>query len=126
MYLLFSALLLALMIGALADIITADQSRIRHLDKIFWVIIVILIPLVGSILWFTVGREYQEPVDRGTLGDPRRWAAPEHAESVSQHVDTASQLAALEREIAASEKEEEIRRLEAQLRARREGRSPEH
>lgn len=121
MYLLFSVLLLVLMIAALADIITADQSRIRHLDKIFWVIIVILIPLVGSILWFTVGREYAEPVDRGTLGDPRRWEA-----RASEHADTASQLAALEREIAASEKEEEIRRLEAQLRARREDRSPEH
>lgn len=121
MYLVFSALLLVLLIGALADIITADQWRIRHLDKVFWIIIVILIPLVGSILWFTVGREYAAPVDRGSLGDPRRWAAP-----APDRGDTASQLAALEREIAASEKEEEIRRLEAQLRARREGRDPEH
>jgi hypothetical protein len=121
MYILFSALLLVLLIGALADIITADQSRIRHLDKMFWIIIVILVPLVGSILWFAVGREYAVPVDRGTLGDPRRWEAP-----AIPRGDTASQLAALESEIAASEKEEEIRRLEAQLRARREGRDPEH
>jgi hypothetical protein len=120
MYLVASALLLLLLIGALADIISSDRSRIKHLDKVAWIIIVILLPLAGSILWFTVGRDYGDRVDHGSFGDPRRWQKPEPAA-----LDTAAELAALEAEIAASEKEAHIRDLEAQIRARRRNENPE-
>lgn len=114
MYLVFSVLLLLLMIGALADIITIDTSRAKHLPKLAWIVIVIIVPLVGSILWFLVGREYAAPTDRGSFGDPRRWEAP--APVVR---DTEAELAALEREIEASEKADRIRRLEAELEEKR-------
>lgn len=110
----FSALTLLLMIGALADIITRDQLGVRYLPKLVWIILVILIPLVGSILWFIVGREYAAPSDRGTFGDPRRWEKPEPVVR-----DTAAELAALEREIEANEKADRIRRLEAELEHKR-------
>ncbi|WP_243233272.1 PLDc N-terminal domain-containing protein [Microbacterium sp. CIAB417] len=54
----FSLLVIALMIGALIDIITRDDSQVRHLPKLVWIIIVILLPLIGSVLWFALGREY--------------------------------------------------------------------
>ena len=114
MYLVVPALVLLLLIGALADIITSDQGRVKHLAKMSWIIIVILLPLAGSILWFTVGRDYGGAIDRGSFGDPRRWQKSEPTGP-----DTAGELAALESEIAAYEKEEHIRRLEAQIRARR-------
>jgi hypothetical protein len=114
MYLVLPALLLLLMIGALADIITRDPARVQHLPKLAWIIIVILLPLVGSILWFLVGHEYSAPVDKGTFGDPRRWERPEPVVR-----DTAAELAALEREIEASEKADRIRRLEAELEKKR-------
>ena len=117
MYLVVPALLLLLLIGALADIITSDRWRIKNLDKVTWIIIVILLPLAGSILWFTVGRDYGEAVDRGSFGDPRRWQKSEPTPLDT----TAGELAALEAEIAASQKEEYIRDLEAQIRARRNG-----
>ncbi|WP_226531619.1 PLDc N-terminal domain-containing protein [Microbacterium paraoxydans] len=55
---LFSLLIIALMIGALIDIITRDNSLVKHLPKMVWIIIVILLPLIGSALWFAIGREY--------------------------------------------------------------------
>lgn len=110
MYLIVSVLLLVLLITALADIITSDQSRIRHLDKWLWIIVVILLPLVGSILWFTVGHDYSPSLDRGSFGDPRRWEAPAPVPR-----GTEQELAALEQEIAA----DRIRQLEAELRAKR-------
>ncbi len=55
-----SILIIALMIGALIDIITRDDSQVKYLPKMVWLIIVILLPLIGSILWFTIGREYGE------------------------------------------------------------------
>jgi hypothetical protein len=51
----FSLLLLAAMIFALVDIITRDSSQVRHLPKVTWVFIVILLPMLGTILWFALG-----------------------------------------------------------------------
>ncbi|MGL3151031.1 PLD nuclease N-terminal domain-containing protein [Microbacterium sp. A82] len=47
----------ALMVGALISIITRDDSQVKYLPKMVWLIIVILLPLVGSVLWFALGRE---------------------------------------------------------------------
>ncbi|KJQ54449.1 PLDc N-terminal domain-containing protein [Microbacterium sp. SA39] len=53
-----SILIVVLMIVALVDIITRDDSQVKHLPKMVWIIIVILLPLIGSGLWFGLGREY--------------------------------------------------------------------
>lgn len=129
MYAFLSILPLLLMIGALADIITIDQSRAKHLPKLAWIIIVILIPLVGSILWFTIGREYVQVVDRGGVGDARRREQPAsptmdfgraaRATHMADSGDTEAQLAALNREIEAHERSERIRHLEEELEAKR-------
>jgi hypothetical protein len=57
---------------ALVDIIRADQWTIRHLDKTIWIVVVILLPLIGSVRWFAICRHYGQAVDLGSLGDPRR------------------------------------------------------
>jgi hypothetical protein len=127
MYVLISLFVLVLFVGALVDIIMRDQSLVRHLPKLVWILIVILMPLVGSILWFALGREYtrRTVVDRGSFGDPRRReveAVPPATMSSPGTFgvrDTQAELAALEREIEANEKADHIRRLEAELRARR-------
>ncbi len=122
MYIVFSALVLLLMVAALADMITLDQSRVKHLPKMAWIIIVILIPMVGGALWFAVGRQYAAPSDRGSFGDPRRWAKPAPANGSRPDLsvrDAEAELAALDREIAAQERAEHIRRLEAELEQKR-------
>jgi hypothetical protein len=78
MYLLAAVLPVVLIIAALVDIITRDESLVKHLPKTLWVVLVIFLPLVGSIIWFIVGRDYAPRPDRGSFGDPRRWGgAPE-------------------------------------------------
>jgi len=107
---------------------------------------VILTPLIGSILWFTIGRTYEpRSANRRGFGAPRWRARPAPPEGdLLPHTapphnslpggsalgysgrdgaglsKTERELAALEREIAASEKEARIRQLEEELRARRE------
>lgn len=49
-------IMLVLWVGCLIDVICADEHRVRHLPKIAWLIIVILLPLLGSVLWLLVGR----------------------------------------------------------------------
>lgn len=57
---LFSLLVIALTIGALVDIITRDNALVKYLPKLAWLLIVILLPLIGAVLWFAIGREYGE------------------------------------------------------------------
>lgn len=100
---LFTILVIALMVGALVDIIKRDDSQVRYLPKMAWVVIVILLPLIGSLLWFAIGREYSEaglriprmrPAARPTSMRPDPVpAAPVDARSTEQ------QIADLDREI---------------------------
>ncbi|WEK60414.1 MAG: PLD nuclease N-terminal domain-containing protein [Candidatus Microbacterium colombiense] len=98
---LFSLLVIALMIGALIDIITRDDSQVKHLPKMVWIIIVILLPLVGSLLWFGLGREYGSE----GISIPRMRRAPRSVQTEvrpAPPVDartTEQQIADLDREI---------------------------
>ncbi|QNA93158.1 MULTISPECIES: PLDc N-terminal domain-containing protein [unclassified Microbacterium] len=110
---LFSILVIALMIGALIDIITRDSALVKHLPKMVWIIIVILLPLIGSLLWFAIGREYGEsgvPIPRMRRAErpmPRtdvRPAPPTDTRTTEQ------QIADLDREIEEWRLREEIER----------------
>ncbi|MCU1544334.1 MAG: hypothetical protein JWM50_2199 [Microbacteriaceae bacterium] len=114
MYVLVSFVMFAVIIGALVDIITSDEWQVKHLPKLVWVLLVIVLPLIGSILWFAVGRERTSPVDLGSLGDPRRAEAAPTDQSTPE-----DDLARVEREIEFHEKQARIARLEASLDARR-------
>ncbi len=107
---------IALLVFALVDVITADSWKFRYLDKVSWAFIVILLPVIGSILWFVVGRQPVESSDKGTFGDPRR------RESPVTFTSPQDDAAAVEREIEFHEREARIQRMEAELRARREER----
>lgn len=101
----FSLLIIALMIGALIDIITRDDSQVRFVPKLVWIILVVLLPLLGSILWFTLGREYGDSGVRMPRV-PRANRMPRTAPPVdvrpsppADHRTTEQQIADLDREI---------------------------
>ena len=113
MGLVFSILVLVLMIGALIDIITRRDDQVKHLPKMVWIIIVILLPLIGSALWFALGREYGEggvPLPR--MRRAERPAAPTTTVArPAPPVDvrsTEQQIADLDREIEEWRLREEI------------------
>lgn len=108
---LFSLLVIALMIGALVDIITRDSSLVKYLPKLAWIVIVILLPLVGALLWFALGREYGESgiqiprmrrAERPTAPTDVRPAPPVDTRTTEQ------QIADLDREIEEWRRREEI------------------
>ncbi|WP_431218588.1 PLD nuclease N-terminal domain-containing protein [Leifsonia xyli] len=115
----------ALFVVALVDIILRRDDQVRHLPKLAWVFIVILLPLIGSVLWFAVGREYEPHAQRPTLRMPaadRRPSTTGHP--VADPDSTEAQLAALEREIEEAERDRRIRRLEEELRRRNDAGEP--
>ncbi len=88
----------ALDIFTIIDIITIDERRVRGLPKFLWVAVVVILPLVGAILWFTIGRARSD----GGRGE-RRTLAPD---------DDPNFLRNLRRD---EEADERIRRLEQEL-----------
>jgi hypothetical protein len=88
---------LALDVFAIVDVILTDQRRVRALPKIVWVILIVLVPIVGALLWFFIGKE------RNDRGGERRTIAPD---------DDPTFLRNLRRD---EEHDERIRRLEQEL-----------
>ncbi|MGF3056767.1 PLD nuclease N-terminal domain-containing protein [Microbacterium sp. YY-01] len=117
-----SVLTLVLMIVALIDVITRDDSQIRYLPKFVWILLVIILPFAGSLIWFLVGREWNgEGIRMPQLRPQTRGAAPHtprpsQAPAAPMHpADTRS----TEQQIADLDREIEEWRLRAELEKRK-------
>jgi hypothetical protein len=51
-------LLFALWVFCIIDVIVVDEYRVRNLPKTAWVLIVLLLPDIGSIAWLVAGRPW--------------------------------------------------------------------
>jgi hypothetical protein len=71
----FGLVLLGLWIFCIVDVITTPDGECRNLPKLLWLLIVILLPDIGSILWLIAGRNWnRRPANlpyRGNRGTGR-------------------------------------------------------
>ncbi|MEV8150890.1 PLD nuclease N-terminal domain-containing protein [Arthrobacter sp. NPDC080073] len=51
------AVLLVFVYG-LVDVIRTDRRSTRGISKTSWIIVMILLPVLGAVLWFLIGRPY--------------------------------------------------------------------
>lgn len=66
-------LIVGLELFALIDCLRSERSDVRSLPKPAWVLIIIFLPLVGLVLWFTLGRPrygHQTPAARPVVRAP--------------------------------------------------------
>ena len=56
LWLVLVALTVVLTVFCTVDALMLDRLRVRGLPRWAWVLIVLLIPVAGSVLWLTVGR----------------------------------------------------------------------
>jgi len=61
---------LVLWLYCIYDVITTDEAIVRHLPKLVWLLIVVLIPDIGSLLWLGLGRPQ---IWTRQAHDPRRY-----------------------------------------------------
>lgn len=47
---------LVLFVFCVIDVVTTPDSEVRNLPKLLWLVVVVLLPLVGSIAWLVAGR----------------------------------------------------------------------
>lgn len=96
-YIVVGLIIVALSIYAAIDSLMTDRMRTRGLPKILWVIVVLLLPVIGPALWFTLGK------DRGKARPVSRQTAPDDDPDFLRRLGTEK------------EQEERIRRLEQEL-----------
>ena len=53
---LFGLAVLALWAYCIFDVISTDEALMRNMPKIFWLIVVIILPTIGSVAWLLLGR----------------------------------------------------------------------
>jgi hypothetical protein len=87
----------AIDVFAIVDVIFTDKSRVRALNKALWIVIIIVLPVIGALLWFLLGK------DRQDREGERRTVAPD---------DDPAFLKNLRRD---EDQDERIRRLEQEL-----------
>jgi hypothetical protein len=56
----FGLLVLGLWIFCVVDVIITDDVAMRNLQKPLWLLIVLLLPVLGSILWLVAGRPWPQ------------------------------------------------------------------
>ena len=52
----FGLVVFALWVFSLVDVISSDEGAIRHLPKLWWLLIVLFFPFAGSVAWLVAGR----------------------------------------------------------------------
>ncbi len=100
--------LTAIMVFSIVDIATIARERVRHLPKAVWIILVIVTSVLGSILWWAIGRERRG--QGGQSAVPGRKPRPVGPEDDPGFIDN------IEQRRRNREQEQRIRDLEQQLR----------
>lgn len=124
-------LLIALWIYCIFDVIATSDALVRNMPKILWLLVVIILPAVGSIAWLLLGRPEKAglaPGDSSYRAEPggRRWTSgPKRTSGVLAPDDDPEFLAQLdERTKRLQEWEDDLRRRDEELRRREEGDDP--
>jgi Phospholipase_D-nuclease N-terminal len=119
----FALAVLALWVYCIVDVISTEDSLVRNLPKLLWLLLVIFLPTVGSIAWLIVGRPQNAsfvPGDsrpRSGAGSGRRFVPPDDSPEFLSSLD--------ERSRELREWEEDLKRREDELRKRREDEGPQ-
>jgi hypothetical protein len=92
----------AFTIYALVDVLMTERSRVRGVAKPAWALITVILPVIGGVLWLTVGK-----AKRG----PRRVSPPVAPDDDPNFLSSLSQEEIRRR----AEQDERLRRLEQEL-----------
>jgi hypothetical protein len=91
---------LGLWLFCVLDVITSDESAVRNLPKLMWVVIVIFLFDIGAIAWLIAGRPQaakQSLPYKGNTGVPPEYDRPGRAAASSPDDDAAFLLQLRER-----------------------------
>jgi hypothetical protein len=93
----------AFVVFALVDCLTSERARFRSLNKGAWALVILVLPVVGAVLWFLLGRIGQAGTRRRTVApddDPEFLGRPAQTVSDAERESLAERIRLLEEELA--------------------------
>ncbi|HKU36231.1 MAG TPA: PLDc N-terminal domain-containing protein [Paenarthrobacter sp.] len=99
-------LVLVVFVYALIDVIRTDSRSTRGISKPAWIVVMVVLPVLGAVLWFIFGRPYGRPSARPVRSYP---TAPD---------DDPEFLRNLESRRRNQAEEERLKKLKAELEAK--------
>jgi hypothetical protein len=95
----FGLLMLALWIYCIIDVITTPDGAVRNLPKMAWLLIVLILPDIGSIVWLVAGHPWNSAATNPPYKGNRGYAAapPRAARRASNPDDDEEFLATVRR-----------------------------
>lgn len=113
------ALLVGLIIYAIIDCIRTDHSRVKTLPKPAWMLIIIFFPVVGALLWLFAGKS-RYTSSFGPVAPRQTPKAPDDDEDYLRYLGNRSKRQAQQRRQEEEREAELNRRLDEELRKKRE------
>jgi hypothetical protein len=98
LYVILGVAAVALDIYAAIDCLLTDGRRARGIPKPLWVLVILLIPIIGALLWLTIGKDRS-----GGRAQPRRLAPdddPAFLRQLAHEKDQEERIRRLEQELA--------------------------
>lgn len=79
----------ALVLYALVDAAMSDPARARGVAKPVWVVLIVVLPVIGAVLWFAIGKGRGPAPARSSApdDDPRFTGARLSSEEIDAHVE---------------------------------------
>lgn len=79
----------ALILYALVDAAMSDASRARGVSKPVWVVLIVVLPVIGAVLWLTIGKGRGPAPTKQTApdDDPRFTGTRLSAAEIDAHVE---------------------------------------
>jgi len=105
----------AMTVFVLVDISLIAESQIKNLGRARWILVVVFLPLLGSIFWLTMGRQYVRRIAATGSNSPQ----PCETLPPSDTSETPAERDQPVAEIEYLKKQEKIRALEQKLRERK-------
>ncbi|KQO62344.1 PLDc N-terminal domain-containing protein [Curtobacterium sp. Leaf261] len=94
----------AFMVYAVIDCATMPRPRVRSLNKAVWVLLIVVLPVLGGLLWFVLGRApaSRAPASRylGPDDDPDFLGATHHGMAASEKEQSDATIRNLEQQLA--------------------------
>ena len=112
-------LALALLLYGLFDALQTEESRIRTLPKVMWIVVMLVIPIIGPILWLILGRPEGQTENRQSFR--RQPMAPDDDARFLEELQQSS----VEHEKLLRQWEEDLRRREGDLKEPHEDDDPQ-
>jgi phospholipase D-like protein len=119
-----AAIALALVVFCLIDCVQSDEHRVRNMPKWTWIVLIVLIPIVGPVVWLLAGRPQRGsaggvPWPSGTAGFPEYERPRPRAKAPDDDPEFLRSLkrANTEHEDMLRKWEEDLKRREEEMRA---------